>query len=247
MQACCRDAMLVPRLELSGRLAPMHAPLGVVFSTRPELWVAGGGRWVVKSGLEETVAELVAHELAKKLKLPTPAYAWAENDGQPCFCSCLVDGPRDVSMSLRRLDTVMNVEMLAQLITLDAWIVNHDRNMGGLISRSAAAGPPGATDLLAIDFEKSTGLRVAPFTSSAQVPMKDLWPSGELGNVLAGKVHQDDGVLNKIMTKGAKMAAASVRVVRTSLGEQYHWSDASEAFLVRRAGRIRELVTEVWR
>ncbi len=80
----------------------MLAPLGLVYSTKPQMWVddAGVSRIVKGPDLNVVAAEAIAYLLAERLSLRTPDFAIATIQGSPgtYFASRTIENClRDVS------------------------------------------------------------------------------------------------------------------------------------------------------
>lgn len=84
---------------------------------------------------------------------------------------------RNIRPWLQDLARINNPLHLFEVIAIDTWLVNDDRNMGNIVG---AATGKGRVDAYMIDFEKSRTLAENPFMASGAVEPRHLWPTAEI-------------------------------------------------------------------
>jgi hypothetical protein len=236
-------------IDMVGGGVPIHAPAGMVYSTGPESWWDDQqGSYVVKGPEVGVVAaELAAYAFARRLNVAVPDWSAARLPSKPgiFFASHKLEGAiRDVEPWLRRRDPKLLTE-LGQIVILDIWLANEDRNLGNLLGRPA--GENRRVELVAIDFEKAATLRHAqPIISTANLPPERLWPREDLGRALAGWPAPADfiGHVEGLADEDIQRVVDNTRQV---LGDIFTWADSSINVLCARRRRIGDLAREVWR
>ena len=98
-----------------------------------------------------------------------------------------------------------------------------------------------------LDFEKSVALRPQPTVSSPLVPIRKLWPRGELGSELLKSkgLSPPSVILNTIKNLPKAKLTEIVSGVAAEL-PFVDWHDDSVAALDSRARKIDELAVELW-
>ncbi len=160
----------------------MEAPHGMVYATGPKKCLGHDGRrYVVKNSDSRLVlAEAVAYALAGELELPVPPHAVAIHpDGGRMFASLMMEAAiRDVSPFVAQ-----HRDEIAEVVVLDVWLCNIDRNLGGLLIDKAN----GEETVFAIDFERSVAIRSQhPTIEMGGVEPAKLWPREDLGRLMKG-------------------------------------------------------------
>lgn len=151
---------------------------------------------------------------------------------------------RNIRPWLLSPDRIRNRGHLFEVIAVDAWLVNDDRNMGNLVGSHIGSGQ---IEVFMIDFEKSRSLADQPFMSSGSIDPKRLWPTAELGTVLneTRPSRCPAGVLDRIRALSAEEIRETILPVASEL-PFVTWQQSSVELLARRAKNIDTLVEEVW-
>ena len=150
---------------------------------------------------------------------------------------------RNILPWLKSPDRIENQSELFEVIAIDTWLVNDDRNMGNVIGTPLG---DGRIKVFMIDFEKSRALGPNPFTSSSVDP-KYLRPTAELGAILSQirPPRIPNGLLNRIAVISEEELRNTIFPVAAEL-PFVNWHDSSAELLHKRAGNIANLVEEVW-
>jgi len=138
---------------------------------------------------------------------------------------------------------ILNPNTLFEVIAVDTWLANDDRNMGNLI----ASVSQGMAMVYMIDFEKSRALMELPFTGVSAVDTKQFWPTGDLGKTLRARRPSEfpAGIIADI----GRMSDQHIRDIIQPVAEDLNkpdWFPDSVEVLVRRGRQIDKLVKEVW-
>jgi hypothetical protein len=227
---------------------PVHAPLGLIYSTGPrELTATDGNAYIIKGPEPSLVfAEYAAYELAAIVGVPVPEHA---------LCMLPGDGG-DVYFASRkkrlRLDptgswahgVVANREMLSTTAAFDVWIANTDRNLGNIVGEPL--GSDGQVQWFAIDFERAESLRGRlDLFAVMGIDPRRMHPHEQLG------VFCRSGPIPLATCERIADSASSVIEI---IGEweadlllpRIDWAERSATVLRQRAHRIHSLVQEAW-
>lgn len=238
-------------IDLIDEGTAVAAPEDVVYSTQPRKATGQDGHsyYVKGPDLNITVAEAVAHQLARNLGLNVPNFGIvvsADTD-QPKFAS------REVPHCLRQVDEwirrnrAINRDTLPLITAFDVWVVNKDRNIGNIVGEGLSGTAAGRIKLIAIDFEKSMALRGPyPLTTVPLIPPQAMWPSGTLGQLLKGApIPQAFCERLERFTENDVLGAFGA--IESQMRVDIPWKENSAQLLTTRAQSIKRLVAEVWR
>jgi hypothetical protein len=183
------------------RLETIEGPVigepGKVFSTGPEVAIGEDGKTYYIKGCNSPIvfAEVVGCRLAAMfgLKVPKADVGLFGVD----LCAAIESVPavdRNIRPWLRDPVRIDNWEHLFEVIAVDTWLVNDDRNMGNVVGSSVRNG---RIEVFMIDFEKSWTLAENPFISSGAMDPRRLWPTEELGTILRQHRLRPDAILGR--------------------------------------------------
>lgn len=129
-------------------------------------------------------------------------------------------------------------------MVVDVWLGNVDRNMGNVIGNPAAGD---RIEFVFIDFEKSVALRPYPNVRSAMLDSRHLWPSEDLGRILAARkpLMPPINAIARIRALGEEDCRILIKSVSDAMGG-IEWANDSAAALAKRAREIQSLAEEVW-
>lgn len=236
----------VPRVNPIANGAPMRAPSGIVYSTSPRLFECDDGEtYVIKfPGLPGVIAECVCHMLAKQIEVPVPDFAITlSHQGEWGFCSRYrSDAIRDALPFLRghRHQTLML--QMSDIMALDVWVGNVDRNLGNLL----VGGRDGENVLIAIDFEKAVAVTQEHPTADLMMRQdREFWPSELLGQICNGAPFPRHLAL--IAQNAARWTSAILDTMAQSFGLEYHWRSATEHVLLSRADGLQQICEQLWK
>jgi hypothetical protein len=225
----------------------VSAPEGIAYSNDPHAAEGDDGiSYIVKGPDPEVVfAELVGCLFAREVGLLVPDVALCTfGESKYCGSAKVIDAMRNVAPWLNRRQKVRNFTDLYNVIVVDAWLANDDRNMGNVLVRPVRGSE---IDLVMIDFEKSKTLRPNPIIGSTMVEPERLWPTAELGQALR---HQKPlfaalGIIERIRNVSRNRCAEIIASVVEKLGP-IDWSENSIEAVSRHAERIEEIAGEIW-
>lgn len=227
---------------------PVTAPQFIIYSTAPRRAIGeDGAAYFVKGMAEPAVAfaELAGCLLARSAGLPTPEPVVCAFDGRVGSGSKeAADIGRDIQPMLRNRRPVDNFHDLYAVVVVDAWLGNHDRNMGNVVAASTA---PGRVQFQMIDFQKSATLGPHPIMTTAQVSPRDIWPSGDLGRAIreGRPLVPPTAALENVRRRSRDEISALVQSVVSHIGDP-GWAGGSVELLAARAEKIAEIAGEVW-
>lgn len=223
-------------------------PDNIVYSTSPQTaTVEDGTKYFVK-GPDPIIAfaELAGCLLAQAVGLVVAPVSVC------CFESDKFCGSQEVATIGRNVapwldpKRTTNFQDLYAAVVVDVWLANIDRNLGNVVARGI---PGGKAELVFIDFEKSAALRPNPRISPNMIPPAQLWPSGELGDILrrAKPLHPPAPAISKIQAfvKQPQGVQSIIRSVCAQL-EEVEWWDGSVDTVISRGSAIQKLAGEVW-
>ena len=233
--------------ELITRDVPVSAPSGIVYSTSPFIAEAANRKTYVVKGPETEVvfAEIGGCLLASAVGIPVPPVALCKADNAWFAGSEKVDlAFRDASIPLKRPTKISNLEDLYNVIAVDSWLGNTDRNLGNVLALS-----PGGSraQLVMIDFEKSAALRPHPRIQTSLIEYRKLWPTDELGQRAreSKPLYPPPRILERIAGVDEEACRRVLAPVIDSIGN-VGWADDSIGALAKRASDIRKTVEAVW-
>jgi hypothetical protein len=175
---------MIPRVNLETYDVPVVPPPGMFYSTDPHSAVGDNGiSYIVKdTALEVVFAEIAGLSLAREAGMPVPDAVACVGDADEIYAgSAFVPGIRVMDAWLAQPAKVVNYASLYDLVVVDTWLVNWDRNIGSILGRPAGGD---RVSLVFIDFEKSVTLRPNPLVQSPTIEPRVLWPSSLLGQLL---------------------------------------------------------------
>jgi hypothetical protein len=225
----------------------VSAPEGIVYSTSPHTAEGIDGiTYFVKGPQPEVVfAEIAGCLLAREVGILVPDVAVC-TFGELIYCGSakVADSVRNVAPWLSRPHKIRNFIDLYDVIVVDAWLANDDRNMGNVLVRPFHGSD---VEVIMIDFEKSRTLRPNPLMGSANVEARRLWPTGDLGQAL----RQQKGQVATLSAVGriGQMSRQRCADIIAEVVEKFgvvDWAENSIDAVSRRAGRIAEIVGEIW-
>lgn len=220
---------------------------GKVFSTAPEVAIGDDGKTYYIKGQNSrvTFSEVVGCRLAALAGLDVPNAHVGSFDGSLYAAIESVPSPyRDIRPWLRDQRRIANPEKLFEVIAVDTWLVNDDRNMGNVVGSAIGNG---RINLFMIDFEKSRALGESPFIGSGVVEPRCLWPTAELGSILR-QIRPPQCprvVVEKIRAISVQQLRDSILPVAAEL-PFVSWHESTIEVLARRAQDIDSLVENVW-
>lgn len=246
----CQRQLFCPLIQLIDKGIKVATPENVVYSTDPHRANGLDGKVYFVKGpeLEIVIAEVVAHLLARDLQLRVPDFGVVLSaEDAPLFASC------EVPHCHRTVDDwivrrrITNHDLLPRLVVFDIWVANKDRNIGNLVGAEVQTGTDVKIALVAIDFEKSVAIRGPyPLTTVDTIPVRQLWPSGILGDLVQGVPCPGD-FCETIEHVSESQIEAAFASIESRLGTEVPWKESSVSVLMKRAKKIRKLVAEVWR
>ena len=233
----------VDLLTMDGRVWP---PPGMVYSTDPHRAEGKDGHSYFVKGPEVEVvfAELAGCTLAAAVGLPVPPVATCAYDGDLYAGSRKVE-VRDLRPLLKSGTRIQNAADLYNMIVVDIWLANPDRNMGSLVGTQLGHGK---VELMCIDFEKAVALRRNPLIQASMMGPRQVWPTGELGTTLLQKkpLYPPVGILLAIEALTMARCQEILEPISTAVPAAT-WAEDSALALSRRSETIRNLAEEVWR
>lgn|GEM_PF-1977362 len=226
----------------------ISAPSGIVYSTNPRKAGAVNGKtYVVKGPEVETVfAEIAGCMLAAAVEIPVPPVALCLAEENKLAGSENVEQSfRDASIPLKRPAKVANMEDLYNVIVVDCWLGNTDRNLGNVLALSSSNG---GVELVMIDFEKAATLRPHPRIKSTMIEYRKLWPTDELGQ--RAKELRPMVPPPRIVERISRLTEDPCREILNPLItalENVTWAEDSIGAVAQRSRNIQRIVEEVWR
>lgn len=238
---------MVHQTELFTLDVRVSAPEGIVYSTSPRRAEGEDGHsyFVKGPALDVVFAELAGCSLGAEAGLIVPEVAACSFQGEIyCGSRKVADSLREVAAWLNRSQKIHNRSDLYNVIVVDAWLANNDRNLGNVLGRSARGSE---IEVVMIDFEKSKTLRPNPIIESTMVGPRALWPTGELGDLLRREkpLHPPIEVMDRVRAVTMRRCEEIINDVVAKLGA-ISWAENSVLALSRRAVRIREIMEEIW-
>lgn len=215
--------------------SPVQGELGKVYSTAPEVALGADGKTYFIKGKNSPTAfsEVAGCRLAQLVGLQTPNASVGEFNGELyAAVEAVPKAERNILPWLKSPDRIENQSDLFEVIAVDTWLVNDDRNMGNVIGTPLG---DGRIKVFMIDFEKSRALGPNPFTSSSLDP-KRLRPTAELGAILS-QIRPSkfpNGLLNRIATISEEEIQKTIFSVAAEL-PFVNWHASSAELLHRRA------------
>jgi hypothetical protein len=227
--------------------SPVAAPAGIVYSTNPHKAEASNGKTYFVKGpeLEVVFGEIAGCLLASTVGITVPPVAICTAGQDKLAGSEKVDQAfRDASIPLKRPQNVANFQDLYNVIVVDSWLGNTDRNSGNLL-----AVPSGKrVELVMIDFEKSVALRPHPLIQSTMIEYRRLWPTEDLGRY--AREHKPllppQAILESIGRINEGRCREILRPLIQAL-DTVQWAEDSIGAVANRAANIGRIVGEVWR
>jgi len=233
------------------RLATIDAPVegepGKVYSTSPEIAMGEDGKTYFIKGRNEATAfsEVAGCRLASAAGLKVPiAHIGIYGDDRYAAVEAVPGTQRTIQPWLNHPERIRNQSHLYEVITVDTWLVNDDRNMGNLVGGNPK---DGSIDVYMIDFEKSRSLHTNPFMGSGSVEPRRLWPTAELGQLLrSGRPStRPTEILVRVRGLSKQQIEEMLREVAEDL-PLATWYESSAELLHRRAQELDRLVEAVW-
>lgn len=239
---------MIPRVPLITFDEPVIPPPNVFYSTNPHRAEGEDGvpYFVKNTQLEVVFAEIVGCRAAQEVGLPVANVAACVADHGIFAGSAKVrEGIRHVDPWLNHPEKVLNFGDLFNIIVVDTWLANNDRNIESVI------GKPRRNDtieLVFIDFEKSVTLRPNPITLSPTVDPRDLWPRGKLGAELRAQrpPHPPIRIIERIRLVTRRRCDELIAEALEAIDLPVEWAEGSAQSLAHRARHIQQLAEGVW-
>lgn len=239
---------MIPRVNLVTFDDAVIPPPGVFYSTDPHRAEGDNGKsyFVKDTELQIVFAEVAGSRLAQEVGLPVAdmaACVW--EDGLYAGTVKVPKVIRNVDPWLAHPEKVVNFGDLFNVIVVDTWLANNDRNIGSVV------GKPRQGDIIEfvfIDYEKSVTLRPNPIILSPTVEPRDLWPRGKLGMELRGHkpLVPPAAMINRIRAVPQQRCEELITEALEAIELPVAWADGSVQALTHRAQNIQRLVEEVW-
>jgi hypothetical protein len=225
----------------------VSSPEGMIYSTAPHIGYGSDGITYFVKGPEPEVifAEIAGCLFAREVGLIVPDVAICRFEDSKFCGSAKVEGLRNVAPWLARTQKVRNASDLYNVIVVDAWLANDDRNMGNILARPVHGSE---VEIVMIDFEKSKALRPNPIIVSTMLKPGQLWPREELGQILRQQkpLFASLGIIERIRNVGRDRCTEIIMDVAGKMGP-VDWADNSIDVVSRRAERIAEIASEIWK
>ena len=220
---------------------------GKVYSTAPEVALGADGKTYYIKGKNSPIAfsEVAGCRLAQLVGLQAPNANVGEFNGDLyAAIEEVLKAERNILPWLKSPDRIENQSHLFEVIAIDTWLVNDDRNLGNIVGTPTG---DGRIKVFMIDFEKSRTLGENPFISSSSVDPKHLRPTAQLGTLLypIRPPKFPSSVINRIAAISREEIQNAIFPVAEEL-PFVNWGDSSAELLHKRAGNIVTLVEEVW-
>lgn len=227
--------------------SPVSSPAGIVYSTNPHLAEAVNGKtYFVKGPQPEIVfSEIAGCLLSASLAIPVPAVALCSAEANKFAGSEKVEHAfRDASVPLKKPENIVNIQDLYNVIVVDSWLGNTDRNLGNVLAVTSGE----KLALVMIDFEKSAALRPSPRIQSSLIEPRNLWPTAELGEYAKRMkpLYPPPAILKMIRETTEERCRNILQPLLNAL-DSVTWADDSIGALVTRGGNIDKIVEAVWR
>jgi hypothetical protein len=227
--------------------SPVSSPAGIVYSTNPHKAEAINGRTYFVKGpqLEVVFAELSGCLLAAALGVPVPAVALCAADTEKFAGSERVEQAfRDASVPLKKPEKIANIQDLYNIIVIDSWLGNTDRNLGNVLAVVSGE----RLILVMIDFEKSVALRPLPRIQSALIEPRSLWPTAELGEYARAMkpLYPPPAAIQAVGAMNEERCRRTLQPLLDCIGN-VPWANDTVGALASRAGNIGKIVEAVWR
>jgi hypothetical protein len=226
----------------------VRAPADIIYSTTPRLAEGTDGKtYYIKGPDPEIVfAEIAGCALAQEVGLPVASIAACRFEDSVYAGSLEVEKvTRDVCPWLNRPEKVSNFADLYSICVVDTWLANKDRNVGNVLGKAVR----GSTiEFVFIDFEKARALRPTPTILSTMLPVRELWPSGDLGTAMqkSKPITGPQRTIDAIRSLQNARCEAIIDSVVEAVGADIGWAGDSLHAVTSRAGRIGQLVAELW-
>jgi hypothetical protein len=205
---------------------PVVGEPGKVFSTGPEVSYGEDGKVYYIKGCNSPIVftEVVGCRLAATVGLKVPN-AHIGFFGGDLFAAVesVPAANRNIRPWLRDQTRIDNWEHLFEVIAVDTWLVNDDRNMGNVVGSSVG---DGRIEVFMIDFEKSRTLAESPFMGSGAIDPRRLWPTEELGTILRQhRLRCPDAILGRIAAVSTEQLHEVIMPVAEEL-PFIHWQES---------------------
>jgi hypothetical protein len=237
---------MIPRVNLvtyDDAVVPLP---GMFYSTDPHSAEGDDGiSYIVKdTDIEVVFAEIVGLSFAREAGINVPDAAACVGDGMYAG-SARISGLRNVDAWLTQPLKVVNYSSLYDVIVVDTWLVNWDRNIGSVLGT-----PIGGENisLVFIDFEKSVTLRPNPLTQAPTVEPRLLWPSTLLGTILREQKppRPPQPIIDRIRRISRERCTEIINDAVNSIGLPIDWAENSVQALMHRANNLQAFTEEVW-
>lgn len=213
------------------RLETIEGPVigepGKVFSTGPEVAIGEDGRTYYIKGCNSPIVftEVVGCRLAALVGLKVPeAHIGLFGGDLYAAVESVPAANRNIRPWLRDQARIDNRTHLFEMIAVDTWLVNDDRNMGNVVGSSVGNG---RIEVYMIDFEKSRTLAENPFLGSGAIDPRRLWPTEELGTILRQqRLRCPAAILGRIAAVSTQQLNDLVTPVAAEL-PYVHWQETA--------------------
>ena len=150
---------------------------------------------------------------------------------------------REMRPLLKSTARLQNAADLYNMIVVDVWLANPDRNMGSLVGTQLGRGK--LDEMMFIDFKKAVALRPNPLLQTSMLTPRQVWPTGELGTSLrqSKPLYAPVSILNAIERMTLARCEEILEPIRMALPE-VTWAEDSAFALSKRSVAIRNLTEE---
>lgn len=239
---------MVPRVNLVTFDDLVIPPPGVFYSTNPHRAEGENGvpYFVKNTEVDVVFAEIVGCRLAQEVGLPVAdVAACIHNDGMYAGSAKVREAIRHIDPWLAHPEKVLNFADLFNVIVVDTWLANNDRNIGSIVGRPRHND---TIEVVFIDFEKSVTLHPSPLTLSPMVEPGDLWPRGTLGSELHTRkpLIPPGRIIERIRLVTRQRCDELIAEALQAMDSPVDWADGSAQALAHRAQHIQRLAEDVW-
>jgi hypothetical protein len=239
---------MIPRVKLATFDDAVIPPPGVFYSTNPHRAEGENGvpYFVKNTELETVFAEVAGSRLAQEVGLPVAGIAacvW--DDGLYAGSVKVPKAIRHIDPWINRSLKVVNFHDLFNVIVVDTWLANNDRNIESVVGKPIQGD---TIEFVFIDFEKSVTLHPNPVILSPMVEPNDLWPRGKLGMELRAckPLVPPVAIINRIRDVTRPRCEEIIGEVLEAINLPVAWADGSAQALAHRAQIIPRLAEDVW-
>jgi hypothetical protein len=236
-------------IEIYDEPTPVAEIDGRLYSTQPGTTFGTDGlKYYTKGPDTRTiVAEAVAYELAKRVGLPVPEWAWCRHPGTGAilFASRAIRIRSAIDEVLRMRVPTDARPFLSECVAFDVWTFNQDRNIGNIVAEPIGGEKSTDVRLYAIDFEKAAVLRGESRIIITTLPPRSCLPRESLV-AHCKELPYPKRICAQIAGVSEDEITGTFQSVASALaGHTVSWIETASTYLRWRAERIDKLVSEV--